>query len=115
MNIMGKEVAKIWSFESSSGSKTYQAVQYEDGSTSCDCMGWTRRNPPGGRNCKHTRAIDLGIADRQSTSSRDYGSPAAATQTRTTTSKSRGKVNVKKLEEDLGGASGVARKIRWKE
>lgn len=33
----------------------YTVCEVSDGTTSCDCMGWTRRNPPGGRNCKHTR------------------------------------------------------------
>ena len=32
----------------------YTVCEVNDGSTSCDCMGWTRRNPPGGRTCKHT-------------------------------------------------------------
>lgn len=33
----------------------YTVCEVSDGSTSCDCMGWTRRNPPGGRTCKHTQ------------------------------------------------------------
>lgn len=40
MNIMGKEVRKIWEFASDSNpNKTYQTVQYKDGTTSCGCMG----------------------------------------------------------------------------
>ena len=35
--------------------KGYNVCEVSDGSISCDCMGWTRRNPPGGRTCKHTQ------------------------------------------------------------
>ncbi|KKL56236.1 hypothetical protein LCGC14_2247480 [marine sediment metagenome] len=37
----------------------YTVCEVSDGSTSCDCMGWTRRNPPGGRTCKHTQDYEL--------------------------------------------------------
>jgi hypothetical protein len=77
MIIMGKEVAKIYAMPSSSGSKTYQTVQYVDGSTSCDCMGWTRRvQPDGSRTCKHIRFVDMGIADREAVSSQNFATPA---------------------------------------
>lgn len=33
----------------------YTVCEVSDGTVSCDCMGWTRRNPPGGRTCKHTK------------------------------------------------------------
>lgn len=39
---------------SSNAAKSYTVCEVSDGTTSCDCMGWTRRNPPGGRTCKHT-------------------------------------------------------------
>lgn len=39
---------------SSNPSKGYTVCEVNDGTVSCDCMGWTRRNPPGGRTCKHT-------------------------------------------------------------
>lgn len=42
--------------------KLYQTLEYENGQTSCDCPGWTRRNPPGGRTCKHTRLVSAGLA-----------------------------------------------------
>lgn len=76
MDIQGKEVAKVYAFGSSSGSSTYQTILYVDGSTSCDCMGWTRRNPPGGRHCKHTRAVDMGVAERDALSVKDYAAEA---------------------------------------
>lgn len=33
----------------------YTVCEVSDGTTSCDCMGWTRRNPSTGRTCKHTQ------------------------------------------------------------
>lgn len=39
--------------------KGYNVCEVNDGSTSCDCMGWTRRNPPGGRTCRHTEDYEL--------------------------------------------------------
>lgn len=39
----------------SNANKSYTVCEVSDGTTSCDCMGWTRRNPPGGRTCKHTQ------------------------------------------------------------
>ena len=60
---MTKPIAKMWYFPSSSGSKTYETLQYDDGSTSCNCMGWCRRvAEDGSRSCKHTRQIDSGTA-----------------------------------------------------
>jgi hypothetical protein len=41
---------------SSSAGKVHTTLIYEDGSTSCNCMGWTRRlTSDGRRSCKHTR------------------------------------------------------------
>ncbi len=42
-------------YPSSSNPKNgYTVCEVSDGTVSCNCMGWTRRNPPGGRTCKHT-------------------------------------------------------------
>ncbi len=49
-----------WTFDSSSSDKTYETLQYDDGSLSCDCPGWTRRAQ---RSCKHTRGVELGTAN----------------------------------------------------
>ncbi len=43
-----------WYPSSSDPKKGYTVCEVNDGTVSCDCMGWTRRNPPGGRTCKHT-------------------------------------------------------------
>jgi len=67
MQIMGKDVAKTWNFESdSTPGKVYETIQYCDGSTSCNCKGWTQRKPgPDGlRTCNHTRRVDSGVADQ---------------------------------------------------
>ena len=73
---MNKPIQRIWTFASGSNPDLeYQTLQYADGSTSCNCQGWTRRvAADGSRSCKHTRAVDLGTADRQCTASHDYGS-----------------------------------------
>jgi hypothetical protein len=55
-----KWVTQVWFFASSSGNGMYQTLLYDDDTLSCDCPGWTRRNPPGGRQCKHTRAVACG-------------------------------------------------------
>lgn len=42
----------------SNANKTYETLQYTDGSTSCSCKGWTlRTTADGGRDCRHTRLI----------------------------------------------------------
>jgi hypothetical protein len=69
-----KTVTRVWTFKSDSNtSKSYETLQYDDGTTSCGCMGWTRRiAADGSRSCKHTRMVDMGIADRECTASHDY-------------------------------------------
>lgn len=70
---MSKQILTCWVFASSSNpNKSYQALLYDDGSTSCDCPGWVRRCQNGFRTCKHVRAIDCGVADAQSQSRHDY-------------------------------------------
>ena len=39
---MSIAISKAWVFASSSGDGQYQTLLYADGSTSCDCKGWTR-------------------------------------------------------------------------
>ena len=60
-----KTVSKVWTFGSDSNpDKEYETLQFTDGSTSCNCMGWTRRTAAdGSRSCKHTRLVDMGRAD----------------------------------------------------
>jgi len=53
--LAGKTYTPAASYPSSSSNKNYTVCEVSDGTVSCDCMGWTRRNPPGGRTCKHTK------------------------------------------------------------
>ena len=72
---MSIAISKAWVFASSSGDRQYQTLLYADGSTSCDCKGWTRRVArDGSRTCKHVRLVEMGIADSQCLSSLDYRS-----------------------------------------
>jgi predicted nucleic acid-binding Zn finger protein len=87
MSDPSKTISKVWSFPSDSNPAiNYETLQYVDGSASCNCKGWTRRvTADGKRSCKHTRYIDMGVADDQSTRCQSYqplvravGRPAAS-------------------------------------
>ena len=69
-----KTIGAAWRFASDSNpNRTYETLQYIDGSTSCNCKGWTQRvTADGKRSCKHTRSIDMGIADKESVSREKY-------------------------------------------
>ena len=56
---MQKQISRVWSFASDSNpSVEYQTLQYADGTTSCNCKGWTRQcGYPGSRSCCCDRAI----------------------------------------------------------
>jgi hypothetical protein len=71
---MNKNIAQVWTFPSDSNPNVnYETLQYEDGATSCNCKGWTRRvAADGSRSCKHTRYVDMGIADQHCTASHNY-------------------------------------------
>ena len=71
---MSKPILQAWTFGSDSNPAVqYETLRYTDGSTSCNCPGWTRRiTPNGSRSCKHTRAIDMGTADQQATATHCY-------------------------------------------
>ena len=103
---MNQPVTKSWIFSSDSNpSKTYETLQYADGSTSCGCMGWCRRvASDGSRSCKHTRMVDMGVADQHCVRSAQHGTTLS-----TTTNK---KVTTQKQkfeqQEQLG-----KRKIQW--
>src|SRR5215471_14027421 len=71
---MNKPISRVWTFASDSNpSIEYETLQYADGSTSCGCPGWTRRvAADGSRLCKHTRYIDMGIADQHCGATHSY-------------------------------------------
>lgn len=79
---MNKAIRQVWTFASDSNpALEYQTLQYVGGATSCNCKGWTRRTAvDGSRSCKHTRWVDLGMADRHCTATRTYSSAQTATQ-----------------------------------
>jgi hypothetical protein len=71
---MNKPIQQVWTFPSDSDPTVeYQTLQYADGTTSCNCKGWTRRiASDGSRSCKHTRWVDLKVADHHCTATRNY-------------------------------------------
>lgn len=62
---MSKITIHVYRFSSSSGTKTYETLLLSDGSTTCDCPGWTRRCVDGQRTCKHVRVVEGGAAGLQ--------------------------------------------------
>jgi hypothetical protein len=68
------KISQVWSFASESNPNVqYETLQYVDGTTSCNCKGWTRRVAADGtRSCKHTRYVDMGIADDHCTATHNY-------------------------------------------
>ena len=71
---MTKQITRVWSFASDSNPNVeYQTLQYADGTTSCNCKGWTRRvAPDGSRSCKHVRAVHMGTADQSCRATHNY-------------------------------------------
>ncbi len=73
---MAKKLVKSWTFQSKSNpdpKNNHQTLLYDDGSTSCDCNGWTRRVAvDGSRSCTHTRSVDSGTADQECIGMKDY-------------------------------------------
>ncbi len=71
---MKKPISQVWTFTSDSNPDiNYETLRYTDQSMSCNCPGWTRRvAADGSRSCKHTRSIDMGTADQQSTATHSY-------------------------------------------
>ncbi len=63
---MTKQITRVWSFASDSNPNVeHQTLKYADGTTSCNCKGWTLRLAADGtRSCKHSRAVDTGTADQ---------------------------------------------------
>lgn len=68
----GKGIAQVWTFESGSSSNTYETLEYDDGTTSCNCRGWTIKRGDKPRSCKHTRMVDQGIANNSCIAHKDY-------------------------------------------
>jgi len=105
---MGKTIAKVWTFGSSSNpNKSYETLQYTDGSTSCNCPEWTRRVAgDGSRSCKHTRYVDQGTADMECSSKADYTQKSAPSGTAT-------KAPTKKESTKELFSPAPGRKVQW--
>ncbi len=108
-----KKITKVWVFQSGSNpSKTYETLQYEDNTTSCECPGWTRRAQ---RTCKHTRSVDMGTADTECIAMKDYAisntAPQQQPQTAQTAKPKKKTPKKLKIKEDTPTA--IVRKINW--
>jgi hypothetical protein len=105
---MSKAVKKVWRFPSSSSDKTYETLQYDDDTTSCNCPGWTRRVAvDGSRSCRHTRLVDQGCADMECLTSHDYADGFVAEKPKIQTPP------VKPARAKPAVVKPAARKIRW--
>ncbi len=65
---MSKIISRVWTFPSDSNPNvSYQTLQYADGTTSCNCKGWTRRvAADGSRSRKHIcNGISAHVARRR--------------------------------------------------
>ena len=113
-SVMHKTPETTWQMPSSSNpSKSYETIKYTDGTTSCDCRGWTFKKMGQERTCRHTRLVDQGIADQHAKSV--WHNPALAA------SKAAAKVDprlvkvAKQVEKERNGFEAVpARKVNWR-
>lgn len=68
-----KVICFVWIFQSNSGTAQYETLMYSDATTSCNCRGWCRKVlPDGSRSCRHTRLVDMGLAQTQALRFHDY-------------------------------------------
>lgn len=78
-----KEIAVTYFFKSDSNPNVaYQTIEWDNGEKSCDCPGWTRRNPPGGRTCKHVRFVQAGLGARHAVAMVEQSNAARRTPQR---------------------------------
>jgi hypothetical protein len=115
-SLAGKIIAKVWTMSSSSSSKTYETLQYTDGSTSCNCPGWTRRvASDGSRSCKHTKAVDDGRADNMAVGMSDYTTNKASAPVTDSVAKAVTKSTKQKAKkvDDTPVKSIRSRRVQW--
>jgi hypothetical protein len=104
-------IAKSWLFGSKSNPKAtpHETLQYVDGSTSCNCSGWTKRvADDGSRSCRHTRLVDMGRADAECISYHDYVEHQTAQNAGVEIPKAKKPAKVKDTPPAM-----VVRKIKW--
>ena len=105
-----KPIAKVWTFESSSGSATYETLQYTDGTTSCNCRGWAiKKKGTDYRTCKHTRMVDQGIADDYCISCKNYAEVKQPSQVSSPVKEKK----VKKVQTNAPEQKVAPRRIQW--
>jgi len=100
---MNGNITQVWTFPSNSGNAIYETLQYSDGSTSCNCKGWTmlRKNAGGIRSCRHTRMVDMNTANDFCLKHRDYRADSTPVETETNVSRPNNKVRVKDKTEPI--------------
>lgn len=59
-------------FDSSSSDNRYETLEYENGTTSCNCPGWARRCVNGVRTCKHTRSVQAGLGRQHAANFKEF-------------------------------------------
>ena len=80
MTMTTSEIAICYVFESESRpGKTYQCLLYVNGTTSCDCKGWTMKRANVPRSCRHTRLVEAGLAETHCVSRVQYNAPRTRT------------------------------------
>ena len=112
-NIFHKTPETTWQMPSNSSNKIYETIEYTDGTTSCNCRGWTIKKLGQERTCRHTRYVDQGIADRYATSV--WHNPAlAASKAATQVDPRLAKVAKQVEKERLNGFEAApSRKVNW--
>jgi hypothetical protein len=114
---MSKAVRKVWTFPSESRpDKSYETLQYDDNTTSCNCPGWTRKVAVDGtRSCRHIRLVDQGLADSQCSGVKSYDSSVQAPPAKAATIQTPPAKPVKARPPTGTGKPAVPqRKIRWR-
>jgi hypothetical protein len=55
-----KTACHVYWFTSASSDTVHETIRWTDGTLSCSCPGWCKRNGPAGRTCKHVRIVAAG-------------------------------------------------------
>lgn len=111
--ISSSPTVKVWYFKSKSKpyDPPYETLLYADGSTSCNCRGWTVKKQGRPRECRHTRAVEAGMADQMADHFHDLQSGQAQTHP---VQQPPAKKTAKKVKPTpKPAAKAVVRKIKW--
>ncbi len=109
-----KPIIKVWTFRSKSSDTTYETLQYNDMSTSCNCMGWTRRVAnDGSRSCTHTRSVDMDTATAESIKFHSYIDPPTKKAPQPVPVKVQAPAKKAPVKKVLKASPRKTRKIEW--